>query len=319
MGQAVHHGLWSQATDVADPGLAAKDYYLDKRKEHWGGTMLEEWEESADLVYRMVNEYVVKEWPKHNFKVVHTEKQLSVPLGEVCWSCGAAYPEDVAMDCQSCGADVHYWVGTMDLLVNRIINGKDHFAILDHKTTGGTPSDHFLNGFANSFQLLGYTYAAQKDSGLDVREYGVNALQKAKTIGTDAAESKTCGDCRNGKKKVLTCDTCNRTGKVEKKIVLEPFRRKFFPVEDSDIDRFVLWAHRTVQSISAELDRLETEPEVAFPMNDKQCNWGPCQYKAVCWENRNALQWAEPPKVLLEGLKPKPKDYVDAIASEEVS
>ena len=321
IGQAVHKGLESLYLNDPMAAIKAADYYNDSRSEHWNGALLEEWMESNDLVRRMVHGYSVREYPKDDFSIVHTERSFAVPLGEVCYECGEPYGNH-GMICQECGAEIHSWVGTLDLLVNRKGDGPhDRFAVLDHKTTASTPSDDFLNNFARSFQLLGYVYGAEKDSGLKIREYGVNALQKAKTIGTEASELKACPSCRNGSKKRLTCKECNTTGKVEKKIKLKPFRRKWFTVDDSDIDRFVLWALTTVKEIEKEIELFKTEPEIAFPMNDKICNlYGGCPMQAICWENQNALKWYEPPNELLAGLKPRKEDYLDKyrVASEEM-
>ena len=319
VGTAVHKGMEYLALYEEDAAQKAADYYKKQRAAHWDGALLDIWQESTDLVFRMVQEYKEKEWNKHDFAIVNPEKQFSVPLGEVCWSCGQEYLSTCDLKCTKCGAKINYWVGILDLLVNRRKDGNhDRFAVLDHKTTASTPSDQFLNGFARSFQLLGYVYGAEKESGLSIREYGVNALQKAKTLGTEASELKACPTCRNGSKKKLTCQTCSQTGKVEKKIKLEPFRRKWFTVDDSDIDRFVLFGLRTIRSIDEEAQLFKTEPEMAYPMNDKVCNFGPCLYAALCWDNRNVLEWYKPSVELLAGLEPRKQDYVEDIAAEEV-
>ena len=321
IGIAVHRGMEYLALHAEDAAEKASTSYKEARAAHWDGALLDIWEESTDLIFRMVQEYKEKEWDKHDFKIINTEKSFFVPLGEVCWSCGEEYLADAHLKCIKCGAKINYWVGILDLLVNRRGDGPhDRFAVLDHKTTASTPSDQFLSGFSRSFQLLGYVYGAEKDSGLKIREYGVNAMQKAKTLGTEASEVKACPTCRNGNKKKLTCQTCEQTGKVEKKVKLEPFRRKWFTVDDSDIDRFVLFGLSTVRAIEEEKERFATEPEMAFPMNDKVCNFGPCPYLAICWDNRDALHWFEPPEELLVGLTPRVSDYVDGhnIATEEV-
>ena len=209
IGIAVHKGMEYLALHIEQAAAKAATYYKMNREAHWDGALLDIWHESTDLVFRMVQGYKDQEWDKHDFTIVSTEKRFAVPLGEVCWSCGGEYLSSGELKCSDCGAKINYWVGMLDLLVNRRGTGNhDRFAVLDHKTTASTPSDQFLSNFARSFQLLGYVYGAEKDSGFKIREYGVNALQKAKTLGTEESELKACPSCRNGNKKKLTCQTC---------------------------------------------------------------------------------------------------------------
>jgi hypothetical protein len=311
VGLAVHEGLaWLYKGHAAEESVEhARQKYIEMAGAPWNSVCVEEWMEQANFVARMVGTYAQREEPKDDFTVLGVEQEFVVPLGEVCWNCGREYmfhvfqPTAPTFHCPSCNAPVHYWVGRSDLDIGR--HGK--VAILDHKTTSSTPSDDFLSSFANSFQLLGYVYGRGKSSGIHIDEFGVNALQKAATIGTTQSEFKRCPVCRAGKKKVLSCEHCGRTGQVEKQIKLEPFRRRFFSVVPSDIDRFVLTMHGHIIDIET---HKKMDIDVAWPMNDKACKFGPCPFRDVCW-NGPAKTWYEPAPELLEGLEPRPQDYVD--------
>jgi len=276
-GIAVHDGLaalYSGTTQDEAANRSANRYIKEVRT--WDGLLTDEWNEGAAYAAKMVNCYAESKEPVDDFKVVEVEQEFVVPLGELCWSCGHPYnfnnfnPKDPKLACSSCGKTVHYWVGRTDMDLVR----HGHLAIMDHKTTAYTPSDEFLAKFSNSFQLLGYVYGRGKSAGYNIEQFGVNVLQKAVTLGEVAATHKQCPSCRNGKKKKLACGTCSGTGKVLKDVPLSPFRRRFFPVIPSDIDRFVLTMHSAVQDIERERERFKTEPELAFPMNDKACNIG---------------------------------------------
>ena len=313
IGTAVHLGLALLYTNFhpEEAAARAKESYLSAREAEWGDAVLDEWIDSAELVHRMVLEYSRRKSPKDDFSVVDVEEKFLVPLGEVCYQCGNDYPKGKLGPVCSCGAEIHYWTGTRDLLVER----DGAFAILDHKTTGSTPSEDFLRGnFSRSFQLLGYVYGTEKDSGREVKLYGVNALQKAATLGKPQAATKNCTRCKNKEPKRIDCPKCSGTGRIPKDLPLDPFRRMWFPVYNADIDRFVLYALTTIQAIEREKQRFEVEPEAAFPMNDRNCKW--CPMRAICWDGENALRWYSPDDAALEGLTQRETDYVD-IQTEE--
>jgi hypothetical protein len=318
VGRAFHHGaaLFYLGKSKVEAVEAAAKYYLDERTKHWG-MALAEWAEDVEWIKRFMNAYISRDYPKDDFTVEDVEQTFIVPLGEICYECGEPYPDGVLTGGEYCvcGAEVHFWVGTSDLLVR---DAEGHLMVVDHKTTKSTPTDEFLSKFARSFQLIGYVYGREKQLKEEIRKYMVNAAQKAVTIGLEKATLKACPDCRNGKKKKLSCETCNKTGKVEKLVKLEPFRRKPFTLDDSDVDRFVLWALNTVKRISEEKELFKTNPEESFPMNDQDCGRGPCPFIDACWHGRNVLKWHAPEPEDLMGLKPRGKDYVDDIASEEI-
>jgi hypothetical protein len=311
-GIAVHEGLaalYSKQTTEEAAAIARAKYLADMSKD-WDGLILQEWTEQADFCAKMVGTYA-KEKPEDDFRVVGVEQEFIVPLGEMCWSCGSEYPmltfntETPQLACNSCGVPVHYWVGRTDLDIQR----RGHLEILDHKTTSSTPSDDFLSGFGQSFQLLGYVYGRGKSAGYKIEGFGVNALQKAKTLGTEQASTKRCPSCRNGIKKRVGCTTCDGSGRVEKEAPLAPFRRQYFPVVPSDIDRFVLTMHSNVQDIEREKQRFKADPLVAFPMNDKTCKFN-CPFVDACW-NTDPTKWWEPDELCIKPFKPRPQDYVD--------
>lgn len=322
IGIAVHEGLARlyQGATAEEAATAAHTEFMSRASAKWGGVELDTYKETAEWVARMVRTYAVRGEPNDDFTILGVEKDFIVPLGECCSECGLKYDftnydeASPVMFCP-CGADVHYWIGRTDLDVVR----HGHVQVLDHKTTKSTPTDDFLAPFARSFQLLGYVYGKGKALAYDIRQFGVNALQKAKTIGLPQSEIKACPDCRNGKKKKMSCLGCNRTGKVEKEIKLQPFRRKWFPVNPSDLDRFIIWALRAVRDIKYEKDMSVNEPECAWPMNSGACKVGPCPYLRGCWDSVDAVKWYEPDEDLLEGLEPRPEDYVNLreIAREE--
>ena len=314
-GVAVHAGLDAFYAGKGTAGaLEAAHDALVREKLGVMGVPLAEWKEEEEFLARLLTEYFKEGMKQDDFTVVNTERDFVVPLGEVCYACGREYgfssfdPTAPVTACLGCSAEIHYWVGRTDLDVNR--NG--HLAIVDHKTTSSTPSDEFLAPFGTSFQLLGYVYGRGKSSGCNIESFGVNALQKAATVGLPQAETKACPICRAGKIKMLTCTACNATGRVEKAIKLEPFRRKFFPVVPSDIDRFVLTMHGHIRGMEHEAELFRSEPEIAYPMNDKACKFGPCPFfQHTCWGPQAATQWHCPDELQLEGFDPRPADYVD--------
>lgn len=324
MGIAVHEGLavWYRTRDRNLAVAATHDTYITRAGAKWGEVVLDAFAEQAEFAGRIVKTYIERSNPADDFTILGVEEDFIVPLGEVCHACGdkygfTSYDEQApVLNCGSCGAEVHYWIGRTDLDVVR----DGHVQIVDHKTTKSTPSDDFLAGFGRSFQLLGYVYGKSKAMAYDIRQFGVNALQKAKTIGLPQSEIKTCTSCRNGKHKRVGCKECRGTGKVSKEIKLQPFRRKWFSVNPSDVDRFMLWALRAVRDIAHEGEISVQEPEAAWPMNDKACKMGPCPFIPLCWDNKDAVNWYDPPEELLEGLAPRPADYVNLheIAVEEL-
>jgi predicted RNA-binding Zn-ribbon protein involved in translation (DUF1610 family) len=318
IGQAAHHGLAELSMGISPPEAAAAAgvYYLGIRTKHWGGkAALEEWDESASYVTKMILCYANRMEPLDDFKITSVEKTFSVRLGDSCWQCGTTHTDDPGQHqhCPTCGAEIHYWVGTTDVEAERF--GEP--VIMDHKTTSSTPDDAFLGHFGRSFQLIGYAYGAGKVAGKKIKSFGVNALQKAKTLGEPNAVFKTCPHCKNGKIKVTTCATCSATGKVEKLIPLEPFRRKWFSITEDDLFRFELYAQQTVRQIEEQKKQFALDPIQAFPMNDKVCKLGPCPFIRFCWDEP-AREWHQPKQT--DGLAQGQTDYVDAmsVAAEEV-
>ncbi len=313
IGRAVHEGLsvLYSSGKVELAAALARESYLNGVSANWDGALLDVWIEQADFAAKMITEYD-KDHPPDDFTVRQTESRFAVPLGELCWNCGHPYMFDTYADsdaqttCDSCGAAIHYWCGTTDVDLVR----QGHMAIMDHKTSKYTPDDDFMSKFGNSFQLIGYVYGRGKEAGYPIEMFGVNVLQKAKTMGEPQATTKTCPTCRAGKKKVLTCAACERTGRVAKDLPLSPFRRKWFSVVPSDIDRFVLTMQRVIKNLEDEKNLMLVEPEIAYPMNDKACRVGPCPYVDLCWGAKDATQWFHPEPMCLNEFKPREQDYV---------
>ncbi len=313
MGTAVHAGMavLSSGGEIATAAQQAAVTYLQLRSAHWDGIMLAEWQGDAAYAARMVELYATT-GPSSDYTVKGVEQVSSARIGEVCHVCGDRYPEEESNTCISCGSPAHYWVGVIDVDVEH--HGEP--GILDHKTTSSTPSDEWLDSWSRSFQLVGYAYIRSKETGLEYRQVGVNALQKAATLGKPEAVSKACPDCRNGVKKKVNCITCGGAGRVEKVVPLDPFRRKWFHLLPAAFDRFELYALQTIRAIDKEIALFKANPLDAFPMNDQACRR--CPMKEFCWGDTPPTRWfefSEPP----DGFIQK-RDYVDAmsVAAEEV-
>lgn len=189
---------------------------------------------------------------------------------------------------------------------------------IDHKTARSLSED-YMNAFVHSFQQLGYVYGYGKAHGIEIKEYAINFLQKAKTVGEEKSQMRCCPDCKNGKRKVLTCQTCDQTGRVEREVKLQPFKRQYFPVNDGDIDRYLISTIRKLRDIEAERELFKTEPDVAYPMCDKACMSGghKCAFLSLCWDGDKPQKWYDVQNYQLEGFKQRKPDYVDDLIAEE--
>lgn len=189
MGTAVHAGaaVFHSGGDISTAAETAAITYLKLRSEHWGGVMLHEWQESAAYAAKMVELYA-KDGPPLDFESKGVEQVSSARVGDICHICGDRYPDGTPLTCVSCGAAVHYWVGTVDIDAER--HGEP--GIVDHKTTASTPSDDWLESWGRSFQLVGYAYIRGKETGKKYAQIAVNAMQKAATLGSPQADTKQC-------------------------------------------------------------------------------------------------------------------------------
>ena len=151
----------------------------------------------------------------------------------------------------------------------------------------------------------------------------VNILRKLKTIGTEKRTHKTCPDCKNGKRKVLSCQTCNQTGKVKRapELVQSPFQRERESVGPEDIERFVHNRIQTVRKILHERLVYNCDPQDAWPMNPENCfQMGKCPFLEACTQT-NHKKWWKPSWETLDNFEPRKPDYVDMkqMIKEEVS
>jgi hypothetical protein len=309
LGKAAHHGLaihYSRHYKVDEPSQAVEQWYVEQNV--YPDVATEEQDEQAAYAGKLVRAYLDRKSPVDDFTVEKVEDEFVAVLGEVCWACGQEYGEEIGY-CLGCQEPIFHLVGRIDLGVLR--NG--HFTIIDHKTTKSY-SEEYQNSFATNFQQLGYLYGYGKAHGVKIEEYGINWLQKAKTVGDPSAELKQCPDCRAGKKKVLTCETCNQTGKVERENKLDPFRRKYFTPTDADINRYLIYANRTLREMEEERILFANEADVAYKMNDRSCAY--CPMKSLCWDGADAQKWYNPTSGELDNFKPRAKDYVDLIREE---
>jgi hypothetical protein len=255
--------------------------YLPQQVAEMGET--EEWAE------RLLYAYFERVYEKEDWTVLGVESEFCVPLGHCCYKCGADYskwyPQGEVDACLSCGSEVFYWVGRADLIARR--NGIVY--VIDHKTAK-TANANYLGSWANSFQLIGYCYGANRLAELGVGGYAVNVLKKLKSVGTNRER----GDV---------------------------FLREYFPLNAHDVDRFIhnrlTWCLR-IREEEKKFENPDTKDE-AWAMNDSSCNsYSGCPYKPLDWGNVNPLKWydfnEETVRALLEE---RPLDY-EVMAREEI-
>lgn len=331
-GKSVHHGLavhYTGATSatsesqrkrleaqgfVGDPAGAGRLMYYEERgiDEY---TSTEEEDADAAYVHKLVSAYLAREKPIDDFQVKAVEDSFHAALGEVCWKCGSPYPKDTNdthCRAQGCNAPIFYLVGRLDLVVER----EGSTQIIDHKTAKSLSED-YENSFAYDFQLLGYVYGYSKAKDVEIKKYGINWLQKAKTVGEPNSQLKNCPVCNNRTKKEptkYTCTNCNQTGKVEREQPLDPFRRKYFDVTEPDLVRYQLYANRILREMNDEKALFEREPDVAYRMDDRSCSY--CPFRSLCWDNDNPQRWWNKTSGDLDKFQPRDADYVDLIREE---
>jgi hypothetical protein len=325
-GKAVHHAL-SLYYDLSTPRdvepfqyeEVAKDSYFDELGLHGEWEATEEEIERAEFAGKIVKAYVEEHMGIEDYNVVKVEDEFRAVLGECCWKCGKPYDDGhniMKSDrCYDCGAPVYILVGRIDLLISEDTMSRRLIQV-DHKTTQSYSED-YMNAFGHSFQQIGYCYGYGKAHGIDMNRFGINFLQKAKTIDDPERDLKRCPDCKAGKKKILTCETCSQTGKVEREahLKLQPFRRQWYDIPDKYFDLYLLATISKIREIEHEREIFAAEPDAAYPMEESSCKG--CKFTSLCWDGP-VQEWYKPTNSALEGFHQRPADYVDLMTEEKV-
>jgi len=274
------------------------------------------WQENFEWAGRLMEAYDVWREDVDDFQPLQIESEGCVVLGEICYDCGAEYPNAYLEEnptalhkCINCGAEVHHWVFRTDL----VIADGNYVEVLDHKTTKGA-SATFIESWERNFQMYGYAYGYEKATGMPVSGYRMNIIRKLKTVGTPQQTTKQCPVCRNGKHKVQWCENCNHTGRVERENNPsdQPFiRPDTYEWTEKKKELFVLQRQITIRRIMHERAVFDVNPEEAWPMNTKACyNMGRCPFIKLCFDG-DAVKWYEPGDLLLgDTYRPRPEDYV---------
>ena len=311
-GQIVHAGLASyysgaSESEVYDATEAASDTILGKDSLDFDEANF--WADRMDLAQRLLKTY--RPWAQEHdkFSVLQIETEGLVTLGEICWKCGEPYAERDGK-CPKCNSPIHSMVFRVDLTVNQ--DGR--IGVIDHKTTKSA-SDIYLKSWHYSSQLIWYAYGYGKALETPVNFYEVNIIRKLETAGTERAEFKNCSECHNGKVKKLSCELCERTGKVEKEVKLVPFQREHEGVNPDNVERILRSRISLYNEIEQDRELFKSEPDAAFRMRPKSCfTYGPCPYLDLCWTG-DAGKWHNPnPGLLMGRFKYRPDDYVDTAA-----
>lgn len=325
-GTIVHIGLGAFYSGEAFPPLISREegkkildfdnmYFEDRNK----------WADHFDWIGRILGAYGTFAQQNDDFTTIQIEAEGCVVLGEICYRCGDAYPAvndpEQLLLCPKCATEINHWVFRIDLAVNR---GEHHptVQIIDHKTTSSLGENYLLQ-WHNSFQLWGYCYGYQKQSGLEVSGYLVNIIRKLKGIGLEEETSKTCPECRNGARKKLNCTVCSSSGKVQREVKSDdmPFVREEDSWNSYKQEIFVRNRLNTVTRIQDEQERFKHEPDAAWPMNPKACfKMGRCPFWKLCYTPNDPEKWYMPTDDQLINFEPKDLDYVTVkqMAREEM-
>lgn len=314
-GSAGHEWL---GTYYLDGSLAQQHEAFEQTYRKLGNPLnMDEFEPHLDMGHRLIDAYAVRNYILDDFAVVQVESQFVVPIGSKCSNCGTNYtwrPDHTVQlpVCERCYLPIFWLVGRADLIVTR----KDRLVVIDHKTAKGV-SKNTMDAWGHDFGMIGYCYGVERTTGLRVAKFGMNVIKKLKTVGK---VTKVCPDCRNGKRKRLTCDACERTGLV----YMEPpqaFYRDYANVTQQDYDSLIDNRIRLCKEIVQEEVNFASDPVHAYPMNCKTCHKygekGPCPYIDLCWNRKPGEPWWEPAPNLLAEFDTKPEDYVDAMVREE--
>ncbi len=272
-----------------------------------------EWLDELDRIERILGRYAQWAAPQDNFVPFGVEQSGSAILGESCWRCGTPYiVKDTAEPCQACMAERHHFVFRLDLLVRNDYG----LEVWDHKSTESSIDDKYLARWDHSYQMFGYCYGAGKRSGLPVPRYTVNIIRKVLAAEAAPDMTKCCPDCKAGKRKILTCETCSQTGRVPRaeRPADTPFVRKTFDFSPTKRDQFVSARVRLANKLTEHTLRLREGDLTAFPHNPSSWSCPEICYIPAGADIRSAFVSDE--KYLTKG-----PDYVTlkAMAREEVA
>jgi hypothetical protein len=273
---------------------------------------VDEFESNIEMGHRLIDDYAKRDYVLDDFHPVQVESQFKVRIGDKCPSCTGSLAEvPIHIDrCPLCDEELYMLVGRSDLIVKR----GSRLVGMDHKSAKGV-GKNTMTGWSHDFGLIGYAYGVTKSTPFKVTQFGVNIIKKLKTVGKD---TKVCPACRNGKRKRLTCDECDRTGKVP----MDPpkaFYRDYFRITDQDYKGLEINRTRLCDDILRERELYREDPLSAYPMNCKSCeSYSGCPYVDICWEGNPDGKWWDIPQSTLADFHERDPDYVDGMITEEL-
>lgn len=283
-GQLMHAGLAAHYSEQSiRPALALA--LQDAFPQHLNYAEHNEWMDEIDWIEKVLGRYVQWAATRDNFTVLGVEQSGSVILGEACWRCGKSYDgygksSEGHFACLACGAKVHNFIYRLDLLV------RDDYGVrvIDHKSTAAGVDEFYLRSWEHSSQMWGYCYGAEKLSGLPIAGYDVNIVRKVNSAGEEPDLTKCCPDCKNGKIKVLSCETCARTGRVARaaRPADQPFHRESFSFTPAKRQWFVEARVKIATKLTEHQDRFDMGDPSAFPRNPSACF--SCAFTDLCYQ-----------------------------------
>jgi hypothetical protein len=246
----------------------------------------------------------------NTYSVLQLETEGVVPLGEICYACGASYESEIVQEeCGVCNAPIFQYVFRIDMLTQE----HGHLTVWDHKTCKSL-GDDYLASWEHSLQMWGYCYGIEMAMDMKPDGYAMNFIRKLKTIGKPEFRFKQCPTCRNGSKKKVGCQSCQGEGKVERehKPADQPFQVYHHDWNEEKKERFVRQRVETCRRIQGEVDsfRVDELKDETWPMNPRACyNMGRCPYIKLCYGG-DPERWWEPGEELTMAYRACEPDYV---------
>jgi hypothetical protein len=220
-----------------------------------------------------------------DFVVVDTETEFITALGDKCFSCGHAYPDEwikgteVGQRCNHCKAHVDYVCGRGDL----IVLNRGTLQLWDHKTRASSTKEgsSYMLGFGESSQFTQYLYGLSRTLGRKISCGVVNVIVKLKRIAA----------------------------------LGNPFHRNDDIVKtEEDFEAFVLERKNLLDRIRTERAKFDggsREDKIAsFPRSTNQCRqYGRCFFLDFCHPTR--LDWWKLTPDLADDFVQRDPDYVN--------